>query len=96
MGNGRRVGRDRLSHQWSIMRQGPLQNRWNTLSTPHHRRCVERAFDHLIRLEPILARFHRDSRRELRSRMDLEEVRVIDDMAGADDVRNYPGQALKR
>jgi hypothetical protein len=43
-------------------------------------------------LETILARIHRDSGRQLRSRMDLEEVFVRSDMAGADDVRNYPGR----
>ena len=32
--------------------------------------------DHIIRLEFILAGFHRDSGRELCSRMDLEEVRL--------------------
>ena len=46
---------------------------------------------HPVRLEPILARFHSDPGRELCSRMDLEKVLVMSDMAGADDVRNYPG-----
>ncbi len=35
---------------------------------------VERAFSHLVRLEPVLARFHYHSSRELCSRMDLEKV----------------------
>jgi hypothetical protein len=85
------LGRDRLSHKRSIMRKDPLQNRWNPIPTPKHHRRTKRVFSHLIRLEPILARFHPDSGRELRSRMDLEEILVMSDMAGSDDVRNYPG-----
>ena len=91
LGDGCRLGGDRLFHKRSILREGPLQDRWNPLSTPEHHRRTKRAFNHLIRLEPILARFHRDSGRELGSRMDLEEVLVMYDMAGADDGRNYPG-----
>ncbi len=91
LGNCCRVGGDRLFHKRSILREGPLQNRRNPLPTPQHHRRSKRAFDHLIRLERILARFRPDSGGELRSRMDLEEVLVMSDMAGADDVRNYPG-----
>ena len=91
MGNRCRVGGDRLLDKRSILREGPLQNRRDSFSTPWHRRCAERAFGRLIRLESVLVGFHRDSCRELRSRMDLEEVLVMSDMAGADDVRNYPG-----
>ena len=95
LGNGRRLGRDGLLDKRSILRKGPLQNRWNPLSTPSSRRRLERALSHLTRLEPILARFHRYSGRELRSRMDLEEVLLMSDMARADDVRNYPDNALE-
>jgi len=34
--------------------------------------------------------FHRDSGRELVSRVELEEVLLMSDMAGPDEVRNYP------
>ncbi len=85
------MGGDRLSHKRSILWEGPLQNRWNPIPTPQHHRRPKRAFNHLIRLEPILARFHPDSGREHNPRMDLEEVLVMQDKAGADDVRNYPG-----
>jgi len=46
---------------------------------------------HFIRLESILACFHHNSDWKLRSWMDLKEVLVVSDMAGADDARNYPG-----
>jgi len=91
LGNGCRVGPDRLSHKRSILQKGPLQNRRNPIPTPQHRWPVERAFSRLIRLESVLACFPRDSDRQLRSRLDLEEVFLKSDMAGADDVRNYPG-----
>ena len=52
-----------LFHKRSILREGPLQNRRDSFSTPWHRRCAERAFVRLIRLESVLARFRRDSSR---------------------------------
>ncbi len=91
LGNCCRVGGDRLFHKRSILREGPLQNRRNLLSTPQYHRCTKRSLSHLIRLEPVLVCFHRNPDRKLRSRMDLEEVLVMHDMAGADDVRNYLG-----
>ncbi len=91
MGNRCRVGGDRLLDKRSILREGPLQNRRDLLSAPQHYWRTKHAFSYLIRLESVLVGFHRDSCRELRSRMDLEEVLVMSDMAGADDVRNYPG-----
>ena len=36
LGSGCRVGGNRLSHQRAILREGPLQNKWNPLSTPQH------------------------------------------------------------
>src|SRR2546427_403992 len=86
LGNCCRVGGDRLFHKRSILREGPLQNRRNPLPTPQHHRRSKRAFDHLIRLERILARFRPDSGGELRSRMDLKEVLVMSDMAAGGDV----------
>jgi len=77
LGSRGRLGRNRLSHKRPILREGPLQDRWNPLSNPQHRRRVERAFGHLIQLELILARFHRHSSRKLCSRMDLEKVLLI-------------------
>ena len=85
-----RVGGNRLSHKRAILRQGPLQNRWDPISNPQYCRRVECAFSRFVRLEPVLACFHRDSGWELRPRVDLEEVLVMSDMARADEVRNYP------
>jgi hypothetical protein len=91
LGGSGRLGWSRLLAERSILRQGPLQNRWNRLSTSRLSRCVECAFDHPVRLEPILARFYRHSGWKLRPRVDLEEVLMRRGMAGVDDVRNYPG-----
>ena len=55
-----------------ILREVPLQNRWNPLSAPQYCRRVERALCHLVRLESVLARVPGDFGRQLCSRMDLE------------------------
>jgi hypothetical protein len=70
------LGGNRLPHKRPILRESPLQNRRNPLSTPQHHRRVERALGHLGRLEPVLARLPHDPGRELCSRMDLEQVLV--------------------
>ncbi len=91
LGGSGRLGWGRLLAERSILRQGPLQSRWHRASTLSISRRVECTFNHLVRLEPILARLSGNSCRELRSGVDLEEILMRGDMAGADDVRNYPG-----
>jgi len=76
LGHGHRMGWNRLLDKRTILRQGPLQNRRNPLSSSSHFRRAECAVGLLIRLEPVLARLHRDSGRKLRPRMGMEKIRL--------------------
>src|SRR5438477_10784383 len=45
LGDSCRMGWNRLFRERTILRQGPLQNRRNPLSTPQHHWRTKRAFD---------------------------------------------------
>ena len=70
------MDRGRLRNQRATLRSRPLPDRSHHILIVIDRRTTERDRNRELQLEPLLGRVLRNSRRELRTRIILETIRV--------------------